>query len=77
MARRPRIDTVGVLYHIITRGNNRQVLFRTDGDRERYLVILAEAQRRFMMRIYGYALMPNHVHLLLELTAGNWRNVCR
>lgn len=70
MARRPRIDAVGILYHVITRGNNRQALFRTDGDRERYLVILAEAQRRFLMRIYGYALMPNHVHLLLELTAG-------
>jgi REP element-mobilizing transposase RayT len=70
MARKPRIDTVGVLYHVITRGNNRLVLFRSDADWDRYLAILADAQRRFAIRLYAYVLMPNHVHLLLELTAG-------
>jgi len=70
MARKPRIDTIGVLYHIITRGNNRQVLFRSGADWDRYLAILADAQRRFAIRLYAYVLMPNHVHLLLELTAG-------
>lgn len=70
MARKPRIDAVGALYHVISRGNNRQVLFRNDGDRDRYLAILAQAQRRFALRIYAYTLMPNHVHILLELTAG-------
>ena len=54
MARKPRIDATGVLYHVITRGNNRQVLFRADADRERYLAILADAQRRFAIRIYAY-----------------------
>jgi REP element-mobilizing transposase RayT len=77
MARKPRIDATGVLYHVITRGNNRQVLFRADADRERYLAILADAQRRFAIRIYAYTLMPNHVHLLLELTAGKLAKCCR
>ena len=70
MARKPRIDAIGVLYHILARGNNRQLLFRADADRERYLAILADAQRRFAVRVYAYVLMPNHVHILLELTAG-------
>jgi REP element-mobilizing transposase RayT len=70
MARKPRIDVPGVLYHVITRGNNRQALFRTDKDRERYLTILADSQLRFDIRVYAYTLMPNHVHLLLELTRG-------
>lgn len=70
MARKPRIDAVGALYHVITRGNNRQALFRNDGDRDRYLAILGQAQRHFALRIYAYTLMPNHVHILLELTKG-------
>ena len=70
MARKPRIDIPHVLYHIITRGNNRQELFTTDADRYRYLEFLADTQGKFDFRIYAYVLMPNHVHLLCELTSG-------
>lgn len=70
MARKPRIDVPGVLYHVLTRGNNRQDLFRTDADRSRYLEILADAQRKFGLQVYAYVLMPNHVHLLCEMPSG-------
>jgi REP element-mobilizing transposase RayT len=37
MARRPRLFAAGVLYHVIVRGNQRQVIFRGDADRKYYL----------------------------------------
>jgi len=36
MARKPRIHFVGALYHVISRGNRGQVIFRDEGDYERY-----------------------------------------
>jgi putative transposase len=35
-----------------------------------FLVALEQTRRRFQMRIYGYVVMPEHVHLLLSEPAG-------
>jgi hypothetical protein len=40
MARKPRIHFAGALYHVISRGNRREVIFRDEGDYERYRRIL-------------------------------------
>jgi REP element-mobilizing transposase RayT len=37
MARPLRIEYSGVVYHVITRGNNRQAIFTDDRDRTTYL----------------------------------------
>ena len=65
MARRARVEYPGALYHVITRGNQRQRIFRDDRDREKYLEILSSLKNQFSFRIPAYVLMPNHVHLLL------------
>jgi putative transposase len=66
MARKPRIEFEGALYHVITRGNQRQEVFRCAEDYVRYLKILAEYKNRYHYALYGYVLMGNHVHLLME-----------
>ncbi len=66
MARRPRIHVPQGLYHVIARGNNRQVLFRDAGDYQEYLARVKAGLLRHNIRCYAYCLMPNHVHLLLE-----------
>src|SRR5262245_2102401 len=66
MARRARVEYPGALYHVITRGNQRQRIFRDDRDREKYLEILSSLKTQFLFRIPAYVLMPNHVHLLVE-----------
>lgn len=66
MARRPRIEFPGALYHVIARGNNRVAIFRDDGDRDAYLARLARYQKEMGCQVHAYVLMPNHVHLLLE-----------
>lgn len=66
MARRPRIHVPGGLYHVIGRGNRRQVIFRGRQDYGGYLRRLEEGLQRTGTRCFAFVLMPNHVHLLLE-----------
>jgi putative transposase len=66
MARKPRVEFAGAFYHVICRGNQRQVIFRTDADRKYYLESLERYRRRYGFKVYAYVLMSNHVHLLLE-----------
>ena len=40
-------------------------IFRSEGDKEVLVVILAEAAGRHQVDINGYALMRNHIHLLV------------
>lgn len=65
MARLPRIVIPGQALHLIQRGNNRQATFFTDDDYRFYLECLHDASARHACAIHAYALMTNHVHLLL------------
>jgi len=56
----------GVIYHTVKVGNNQEVIFRSDEDREMYLTLLKRYKKRLRFRLYAYVLMPDHVHLLLE-----------
>lgn len=67
MARKPRVHYPGALYHAMSRGNQGQLIFLDDGDRQRYLNLLKELPRRFGCKLYAYVLMDNHVHLLVEV----------
>jgi putative transposase len=71
MARHPRIQFQGAIYHAVFRGNERQNIFRDDRDRQRMLERLAECVEDHGARLYMYCLMSNHVHLLLETPKGN------
>jgi len=46
MARKRRVHFVGALYRVMCRGNQGQSIFKDDRDRERYLGIHKESQRR-------------------------------
>jgi putative transposase len=66
MPRRARLALPGVPLHLIQRGNNRQACFFADEDYRFYLDWLDEHARKTGCRIHAYALMTNHVHLLLS-----------
>jgi putative transposase len=51
--------------HVMVRGNNRETLFFGDADRRIYLDWLREAAKQFGSAVHAFALMPNHVHLLV------------
>src|SRR5512139_759104 len=67
MARRPRIHFNGALYHVISRGNHGQRTFRDEKDFKRFLAYLSNCKAKFPFRLFAYALMQNHIHLLLEV----------
>ncbi len=66
MSRPLRLEYPGAVWHVTSRGNERREVFRDDGDRERYLVILGRTVSLFRWRLHAYVLMGNHVHLLVE-----------
>ena len=69
MARKPRINLPGGLYHVLARGNQRRLIFRDPRDYRAYLDRLSRYQERYSFTLLAYALMPNHVHLLIEAGA--------
>ena len=52
-------------YHVMLRGNGRQVIFEDDADRRAFLEVLSEAMSSRAIEIVAWCLMSNHVHLLL------------
>jgi putative transposase len=68
--RNPRVHYPGALYHVISRGNQRQTIFCVDADRRRYLELLNHYRVRYQFQLYAYVLMANHVHLLMQV--GNY-----
>jgi len=61
---RPVAD--GLIYHAINRGNNRERVFFGAGDFWAFLKALAQTQLRYPFRLFGYCLMSNHFHLVLQ-----------
>jgi putative transposase len=51
--------------HITQRGNNRQDVFLDDEDRTAYLSFLKALTEQHKVRVLGYCLMKNHVHLVV------------
>jgi len=51
--------------HIIQRGNNRQACFYAETDFQFFLHHLRELAKRAECEVHAYALMTNHVHLLV------------
>ncbi len=66
MSRPLRPQEPNILFHVINRGNNRQQLFQSESDYEEFLELIRRYKKKFAVRIYHYALMPNHIHLLVE-----------
>ena len=64
----PRIFIDYACYHIITRGNQKQKVFKDEVDYAKYLSIVRKAKRKYKIRLCAYCLMPNHVHMLIEPT---------
>jgi putative transposase len=66
MPRQSRIDAPGALHHVLIRGIERRKIFRDDADRENFLDRLGGILVETSTASYGWALLSNHVHLLLR-----------
>lgn len=71
MARKPRVEYEGAIYHVMSRGNRQEAIFRDAKDCQKFLETLSEACGRCGWRIHAFVLMGNHYHLLLETPEAN------
>lgn len=71
MTRPLRIEYPGAVYHVTCRGNEQKDIFRDDADRSKFISFLSESATIYSVRLYGYVLMANHFHVLLETPLGN------
>ena len=71
MARKLRLEYEGAVYHVMSRGNRREKICRTQHDRVEFVRALSEVCERMDWCIHAWVLMPNHFHLLLETPRAN------
>lgn len=71
MPRPTRIDWPGARHHVMNRGARRAPVFTNDNQCAQFLALLAQLPERFGLAVHGYALMPNHFHLMLESERGD------
>jgi putative transposase len=64
MARLARVLAVGIPHHVTQRGNARTYVLDSDTDRDVYRALLQEQCELYGVRLLGYCLMSNHVHLV-------------
>ena len=71
MARPLRIEYNGAFYHVLSRGNAGEHIFKDPKDRLTFLDIIGNASERFSLDVFAYVLMDNHYHLLLRTNQTN------
>jgi REP element-mobilizing transposase RayT len=66
VGRSTRADHRGGIYHVIARGNNKEFIFHDDKDKGYFLSILKKSCEAMGCKVYGYVLMNNHYHILMQ-----------
>jgi putative transposase len=71
VARKLRIQYAGAIYHVMSRGDRREAIFREDADRRLFLETLGQACAKTDWQVHAYCLMGNHFHLVIETPKAN------
>jgi len=66
MARLPRIYLEETVYYVTNKASHGQNIFEDAGDYVAFLELLKKYKEQYGFKLYAYALMPGHFHLLLE-----------
>lgn len=70
MPRKARFTVENGTYHVMLRGNNRTRIFHNDDDFNYFLELLKENKEKYGLKVHHYALMDNHVHLIIQSPDG-------
>src|SRR5262245_21343619 len=66
MPRQPRHDYPNQLYHVMARGIERSQLFHQNLDYRDFMRRLGKLLQETGTHCFAWALMPNHIHLLIK-----------
>jgi putative transposase len=70
MARGPRIEVPGGIYHVGSRGNRGCQIYTDNHEREVFLSLFGRLAKRHRWSLGTYCLMNNHYHLLMTIEEG-------
>jgi putative transposase len=70
MARPSRLIVDNSIHHVMARGNQKQRTFMNECDFLKYLDLLKHYKYKYRFALYGYCLMPNHIHLIIKVRLG-------
>jgi REP element-mobilizing transposase RayT len=59
------------MYHVMNRGDRRELIFIDDADRQRFVETLSEVCTKTSWQVHAYVLMPNHFHWVVETPQPN------
>jgi REP element-mobilizing transposase RayT len=71
MGRAKRIQTPGLIRHVMSRGNGRMEIFLDDRDYRKFMQLLADVVEDFELECWNYCVMPNHYHATIRPTLPN------
>jgi REP element-mobilizing transposase RayT len=71
MPRKMRVEYSGAMYHVMSRGDQRDAIFLDDVDRHESIKTLAEACQKTDWWVHAFCLMKNHYHMVIETPNGN------
>ena len=71
MPRKLRVQFPGAMYHVMSRGDQRDDIFLDDVDRHDFIKTLAEASQKTGWQVHAFCLMRNHYHLVVETPNAN------
>ena len=71
MCRPLRLQRAGLVYHVMSRGNNKMAIFLDDLDYARFLDIFVDVIAKFEIDSWIGCVMPNHYHLVLRTRQPN------
>jgi putative transposase len=77
MSRPLRLEFAGAVYHVTSRGERREPIYRDDEDRRQHLAVLEDALERFDAEVLAYCLMGNHYHLVMHTRRANLSRLMR
>lgn len=77
MPRDKRLNITGGVYHLYTRGIERKNIFKDDTDKEEFLFRLSDTLDKTKSLCYAWALMSNHIHLMVRTGKGSLTDIAR
>jgi REP-associated tyrosine transposase len=66
-----RVEYPGAIYHVMSRGDHHETVYRDDLDRFDFLRTLAATCDKTAFQVHAYCLMSNHFHLVVETPNSN------
>ena len=67
MGRPWREEYKGGIYHVISRGNNKEFIFKESIDKGYFIKQIKETVEGMGYQVFGFVLMDNHYHIIIQI----------